>query len=380
MAPDLVPAMPVLGWWDRWVGWRDGLLASERFRQWAVGFPLTRPIARRRTRALFDLCAGFVYSQILASCVQLGLFDLLAEGPATVPVLARRLGLAEESARLLLAAAASLRLVARRRSGRFGLGPLGAAMVDNPGIAAMIRHHALLYADLADPLPLLRGETAETNLSRYWAYATEKRPTALPADRVAAYSELMALSQSMVASEILDAYPVRRHRCLMDVGGGEGVFLAAAARRAAALRLVLVDLPAVTERARARLGAQGLTSRVAIFGADFFSDPLPEGADLVSLIRVLHDHDDAAALDLLRAIRRSLPAGGTLILAEPMSETPGAEPIGDAYFGFYLLAMRSGRPRSAARIAELLSAAGFGRQHLIRNKSPLLVRIFVAQA
>jgi demethylspheroidene O-methyltransferase len=28
-----------------------------------------------------------------------------------------------------------------------------------------------------------------------------------------------------------------------------------------------------------------------------------------------------------------------------MSETPGAEPVGDAYFGLYLLAMGSGRTR-----------------------------------
>ena len=45
-------------------------------------FPLTRPIARRRARELFDLCAGFVYSQVLLACVRLRLFEILAEGAA----------------------------------------------------------------------------------------------------------------------------------------------------------------------------------------------------------------------------------------------------------------------------------------------------------
>ena len=45
----------------------------------------------------------------------------------------------------------------------------------------------------------------------------------------------------------------------------------------------------------------------------------------------------------------ALPPGGTLLLAEPMAGTPGAEPVGDAYFGFYLLAMGSGRPAHAGR-------------------------------
>jgi hypothetical protein len=72
---------PSASWLDRCLAARDGLLASPRFRRWAAAFPLTRPIARRRTRDLFDLCAGFVYSQVLYACVRLRLFEILAEGP-----------------------------------------------------------------------------------------------------------------------------------------------------------------------------------------------------------------------------------------------------------------------------------------------------------
>ena len=70
---------------------RDRLLASPGFQRTAAAFPLTRPIARRRARALFDLCAGFVYSQVLLACVRLRLFDILAEGPQTVAALSVRL-------------------------------------------------------------------------------------------------------------------------------------------------------------------------------------------------------------------------------------------------------------------------------------------------
>ena len=86
---------PQLSWWDRCVGLVDRLFASPRFQRWATGFPLTRPIARRRARGLFDLVAGFVYSQVLFAAVRLHLFDLLGEGPQTVADLAPRLGLPE---------------------------------------------------------------------------------------------------------------------------------------------------------------------------------------------------------------------------------------------------------------------------------------------
>jgi len=115
-------------------------------------------------------------------------------------------------------------------------------------------------------------------------------------------------------------------------------------------------------------------------GGDFLSDPLPAGADVASLVRVVHDHDDASALALLQAARRALPSGGALLLAEPMAATPGAEPIGDAYFGFYLLAMGRGQPRSFAELSALLRAAGFDRIRRVRTRRPLLTGLIVARA
>ena len=337
---------------DRLLGIRDRLQASPKFRRWAVAFPLTRPVARRRARALFDLCAGFVYSQVLLATVRLKLAEILAEGPQTVAALAPRLGLAPDAAMRLLAAAASLGLADRRSGGRYGLGDLGAALLGNPGLVAMIEHHAMLYTDLRDPVALLRGEQHDTALGGYWPYAAYDGPASLPSDKVAPYSALMAASQPLIADEVLAAYRFGRHRCLLDVGGGTGAFLTAVAERTPGLRLKLFDLPAVAAQARDRFAASGLADRAEAIGGDFRADPLPSGADVISFVRVLHDHDDATALHLLRAARAALPADGTLVIAEPMSGTAGAEPIGDAYFGFYLLAMGRGRPRTPDQLGD----------------------------
>jgi demethylspheroidene O-methyltransferase len=117
---------------------------------------------------------------------------------------------------------------------------------------------------------------------------------------------------------------------------------------------------------------------VQITGGSFFDDPLPGGADVVTLVRVLHDHDDTGALQLLRAVHAALPAGGMLVVAEPMSETAGAKAMGDAYFGFYLLAMGRGRPRSAERISELLREVGFVAVRQRATAMPLQVSLITA--
>lgn len=357
---------------------RDRLLASPRFRTLATAFWPTRPVARRRAAALFDLCAGFVYSQVLWAVVRSRLLERLALGPADAEELAAGTGLPAEGLERLLLAAVGLGLVERRAAGRWGLGPRGAELLATPGLAAMIEHHALLYADLADPLALLRRPSGTARLARYWPYASAEDETALSAERVGPYSTLMAATQPMVAAEILTVWPLRGVRRLLDVGGGEGAFLAAVAARFPRLELVLFDLPAVAERARARLAAAGLAERVAIVGGDFRTDPLPAGCDGVSLVRILHDHDEATVLDLLRAVRTALLPGGRVLIAEPLAETPGAERVG-AYFALYLAAMGRGRPRRAQELVDLLERAGFVRPRLHRTRLPLVASVVSAR-
>jgi demethylspheroidene O-methyltransferase len=374
------PGAPEAGapWWLQWRAWRDRLLGDARFQRAAAAFPLTRPLARSRARDLFDLMAGFVYSQVLLACVRLGLFEVLAEGPQSAAALCRRLDLAEPQALRLLAAAQALELV-ERRGEAWALGSLGAVLVGNAPLQAMIEHHASLYRDLGDPIALLRGERPATELGRYWAYADNEAAGELGAQRVADYSALMAASQPLIADQVLDAYPIARHRCLLDVGGGEGVFLCAAARRAPALKLMLLDLPAVADRARSRFADAGLAGRAEAIGGDFLNRPLPRGADVASLVRVMFDHHDDNAMRILRAVRAALPPDGTLLVAEPMAGTKGAEAMGDAYFGFYLLAMGSGRSRSAQRLGEMLAAAGFDRIRQVPTRLPLQAGLIVAR-
>lgn len=370
------------------VAWRDRLqaaanaaIASPRFRRFAARFPLTRPIARRRAKAVFDLVSGFVYSQVLLACVRLDLLGMLAEGPLSEDALRLRIGLPAEGLQRLIDAAIALQLLARCRDGRLQLGNVGAPIAGDPGIAALIEHHALFYADLRDPVALLRdGARVDGELARYWPYCANRAGTGFAPERIAAYSQLMSTSQSLIASEVLDAWSMRRHRRVLDVGGGDGTFLTAVATRWPHLDGFLFDLPPVAERAATRFAAHGLGARTVVVGGSFLRDPLPLGADLVTLIRVLHDHDDASVMTVLRAVRAALPADGQVLIAEPMSATPGAESVGDAYFGFYLLAMGRGRPRTPARIGELLLAAGFTRPRLIPTAMPMQTSVVVADA
>lgn len=369
------------GWRVRWAARRNAVLGNAGFQRWMAILPFTRRTARGRARQLFDLLAGFTYTQTLLATVESGVLELLARGPADVGAIAGTSGLSDEAALRLIRAAVAIDIAQEVTPGWWMLGQQGAALQSNHGALAMIRHHKLLYADLADPLALLRDDRrAETTLSRFWSYAGLPEQRSADPAAAHAYSELMAASQHLVAEQLLPAYDFSQHASLLDVGGGHGAFLGAVAQRYPDLRLGLFDLPQVAAPALDQPHLAPHKARVALHPGDFFAEPIPSQYDLITLIRILHDHDDAPAQQLLERIRAALAPGGRLLIAEPMAQTPEAKAMGDAYFGLYLWAMRSGRPRSSDEIGAMLKRAGFARWHKVAVKQPLVASVIVALA
>jgi demethylspheroidene O-methyltransferase len=366
---------------ERFLLWRNGWLMRPSFQRAAMRLPGLRGVSRHHAAGMFGVITGFVYTKTLTAVVDLGWLTRLAEAPASMAELGESAGLSPEATARLLSAAESIDLVEALPGSRWTLGQRGAALASNKGALAMIEHHKLFYDDLADPLALLRGGRGGGKLAAFWSYAEAAgrgEPARADDPGTLAYSALMAASQPMVAEQVLEGYAFSRHKRLLDIGGGHGAFLAEVAARHPGLELALFDLPPVATAAREVLAARGL-SRVAVHGGSFRDDPLPEGADLVSLVRILHDHDDAVVQALLNAVHAALPPGGRLLIAEPMAGTRGAEAMGDAYFGLYLWAMGSGRPRTTEAYRAMLLAAGFSRVHEAPVGLPMVTRLLVAE-
>lgn len=369
-----------MGLYDVWLDFQEKCLTSQKFHDFAIKFPLTRPIVRKRQSELFDIVSGFVYSQILYTCVELGIIThakLKAPG-ATLEDVSQLSGLELDETRRLMDGAVSLRLFEKRLD-KYRLGDLGAALSINKGVLAMIGHHGEFYKDLVDPVDLLKSGRRETNLSRYWDYARSEAPAAVGAKKVTAYSELMSESQLMVAHEVLANFNFSPYKTVLDVGGGQGTFLTCVANTYPDLDLKLFDLPEVAKRAEQNFADNSLSTRAKCHGGSFFDDALPQGADLISLVRILHDHDDEPVMKILKAAYQALEPGGTLIVCEPMSTGDSAHRISDAYFNFYLYAMGSGRPRSPELLQTMLKDAGFSSVRQQKTRAPLITSILSAQ-
>lgn len=358
------------------LGFLTRLALSPRFHRLATRIPGLRHIARAEGRALFDDMQGFVRSQVLTALVETDILPRLADRPLETTRLAQLTNLPAERAQILLQAAAAMALV-RKDGALWHLAPRGAAFLAVPGLAAMVRHHSVLYRDLADPTAFFRGET-DPGLAHFWPYVFGAGAAGDP-DTAQRYSDLMADSQSLVAADTLQMVSFAGIRHLMDVGGGTGAFLTAVGQAHPAPRLTLFDLPAVVPTAEARFRAAGLSHRVTIQPGSFRDQSLPQGADTISLVRVLYDHTDETVRALLKAVFQTLPPKGRLIISEPMSGGKRPDPSTDVYFAVYTLAMGTGQTRSAAHIADLLAEAGFTEIRPKTGFRPFVTSVVEAQ-
>jgi O-methyltransferase domain len=144
----------------------------------------------------------------------------------------------------------------------------------------------------------------------------------------------------------------------MDVGGGNGILLAAILKAHPGLRGVLADLPHTIERAtdRSFLGGE-LASRGTMQPCDFFLE-VPPGCRAYLMKHVIHDWDDERAHNILANCRRAVPKDGAVLLVEwalPEGNAPSAGKFADVV----MMLMTGGKERTVEEYRRLLGQAGF---------------------
>jgi 2,7-dihydroxy-5-methyl-1-naphthoate 7-O-methyltransferase len=140
-------------------------------------------------------------------------------------------------------------------------------------------------------------------------------------------------------------------RTVVDVGGGTGAMLAEILRARPAVRGTLVDLPGSVARAGETFLGAGVADRVTTVGQSFF-DPLPAGADLYLLKKVLNDWPDRETEAILRRCAEAARPSGRVVVMGGVSadDAPGRLEIETVLVG--------GRTSSVTAFRELARLAG----------------------
>jgi hypothetical protein len=159
------------------------------------------------------------------------------------------------------------------------------------------------------------------------------------------------------AEAVTRAYDFSSFRHIVDVGGGQGLMLAAILRAHPHMRGTLFDQVDVVARAKAELVDRGVFDRCNIVGGSFF-ETVPEGADAYLMRAVIHDWEDREAIDILKVCRRAMPETATLLLIERLVAPPNEMPA-PKFVDLNMLVSPGGRERTRDEFSDLLTNAGF---------------------
>lgn len=315
---------------------------------------------------VLDLIESFRRSKTMFAAVSLGVFDRLAEGPATAATLAGADN--PDSMKRLLDACVSLGLL-RRQGDLYSNTEVAARYIcrNSPEtLAGYIRYSNqvlyLLWGNLEDAVREGAHRWKQTFGLEGPLFSHFFRTEEAKRDFLSGMHGFGRLS----SPKVVRAFDLGRFTRLVDLGGATGHLAMAAAEAWPELKCAVFDLPEVIAVAREfTAGAD-----VELIEGDFFHDPLPP-ADLYALGRILHDWSEEKIGVLLKRIYESLPAGGALLVAEKLLDEDMCGPVHAHMQSLNMLICTEGRERSLSQYAELLRDCGFRDVQGQRTGAPL---------
>jgi SAM-dependent methyltransferase len=304
---------------------------------------------------LSRMIVGSWVTQAIYVAAEIGIADFLAAGPRTADELARETGAHSASLYRMLRALASVDVFRADDDGRFSLTPLGKLLSsDAPGSKRSLARMAGAEIYRSWGGLMFSVETGSAAFDNVFGKPFFHYMNANP-DRWRIYNDAMTEIHDSETIPVLDAYDFSTFRTVVDIGGGNGLALAAILRRHPDIRGVLFDLPSVTERAEKVLEGCVESDRVRFVGGDFFNS-VPHSGDAYLLRHVIHDWDDEEAVSILRNCRDAMQPGGRVLVVETVVP-PGNEPCFGKWLDLMMLVV-GGRERTKEEYAALFSAAG----------------------
>jgi hypothetical protein len=318
---------------------------------------------------LFDIVGHVLQAQILRAFVELRIADRLAGGPLDLESLATSADADAPTLRRFLRAARGIGLCAIDDDERYSLMPVG-AMLRDVGDGSMADWVLLMTAPwLVRPWEQLStavrtGRSVFENVhgTGFWRYVADHP------DDGAVFDGAMTSGAAHRGGQLASVLEWDGVTTVVDVGGGQGLLLAALLQKVPGLRGVAADRPEVLEGASAVLAGSGVEDRIGLVACDFFSE-VPQGGDVYILSRILHDWADQPAKRILTATREAMSPGARVLLVEQVvpeaDDLPPDEEVDLAVKDLNMLVLVGGQERTASEYGRLLDSAGFVRMRVL---------------
>ena len=322
---------------------------------------------------MLQIMSNVLLARSLGIVAELGIADLVGTSPRSTDELAAATGAHADALYRLLRMLASHGVFAEDEQGRFHLTPLAAVLqtTGDDSLRDMIR---LRWQDVAWdtyralPQAIMTGEPAfdHAHGMAFFDYL------ATHTNINAAFDAAMALFSDPENAVIAQSYDFGQYSRVVDVGGGQGGFLAAVLSAYPTVHGVLYDQPQVVAEPT-YLRTADVLERCDLIGGDFFAS-IPEGGEVYILKRVIHDWDDATSIKILQHCRNAMGPKGRVLVIDGVLR-PGNVPDPNKNMDIIIMALTSGRERTEEEFRALYQQAGLQLTRVFATPLPSTLSI-----
>jgi predicted O-methyltransferase YrrM len=321
---------------------------------------------------IFDAFRGNFSTELLTAAVaHFDIFEHLRHGPRTFEQIRAHCGLSERGAVVLVTALRAMQLLIRCATGELQLTEQSREHLIR-GAPFDVSDYIGLAAESAgvrEMVERLRSNTpagaADATKGAAFIYRNGIE-SAMETEASARHLTMMLAGRARNCAPVLaHAVPMSDARCLLDVGGGTGIYSIACLQKNPQLRAVVWDRPEVLKVAAGMALDYGVNDRLECCAGDMFVDPVPAGCDVMLLSNILHDWDVPQCRALLQRCARALPDGGRVLVHDVLLNDDMDGPLPVALYSGALFYLTEGRAYSAAEYCQWLSEVGLVPSHIL---------------
>jgi len=267
---------------------------------------------------IIQVASGYMAAKQLFVAVEIGLFETLAEGAATIDELGQRTNIPRRTLRIITDAMVALGLL-ERTGDHYRNGVTTAAFLSGSG-----------GPDLRAFFRLLNSVSYRRWVRLEEAIRTDRiifGESGFAEEEQRLYSAGVEAVTAGTAQALASTYDFAPHRRVLDLGGGTGSFLLPILARYQNLECTLYDLPQVAAATRQRMASDLVGARIQVIAADFFKDSIPEGYDVVIIANIVHCFAADRVIHLLRRVREHVSAEARILLVDFWTDPTHTQPV-----------------------------------------------------
>jgi SAM-dependent methyltransferase len=319
-----------------------------------------------------DYVCGAMKTQAVHACADLGISDLLKDGPKSTAQLAEATDTDHTNLYRLLRLLVAMEILDESAPGLFQATPLSRYLQREESLyhLAMMAGTGWVWkvqeAAEGTGYSLRSGQPALNQQfgMDIWSYLKEHPQDAAHFHR--AMSTTAGAADEPIVQALSEHYDLAEGT-FVDIGGGIGTLLIALLRRNPGLRAVLFERPEVSALAREQIAQAGLAARCEVVAGDMFA-AVPTGGDYYFLRQILKDWTDEQDVRILQNCVRAMNPQGRILVAEQVL-APGRADMLAKLTDLVLMVSLPGRERDQYEFEQLFAQADLTLQRILPTDS-----------